>query len=95
MPDRNSFIADELPIPVYSIGAGDCDGQLMIVSDMLGIFQAFTPKFVKKYAQIGSEMSKAFEAYVADVRAGEFPSEEYTYSMLGGELEKLMEICGK
>ena len=91
-PEVTKIIADELPIPVYSIGAGDCDGQLMIVSDMLGIFQAFTPKFVKKYAQIGSEMSKAFEAYVADVRAGAFPSEEYTYSMLKGELEKLMEI---
>jgi 3-methyl-2-oxobutanoate hydroxymethyltransferase len=94
-PEVTKIIADELPIPVYSIGAGDCDGQLMIVSDMLGIFQAFTPKFVKKYAQIGSEMSKAFEAYVADVRAGKFPSEEYTYSMLEGELEKLMELQGK
>ena len=94
-PEVTKIIADELPIPVYSIGAGDCDGQLMIVSDMLGIFQAFTPKFVKKYAQIGSEMSKAFEAYVADVRAGAFPSGEYTYSMLKGELEKLMEIRGQ
>ena len=94
-PEVTKIITDELPIPVYSIGAGDCDGQLMIVSDMLGIFQAFTPKFVKKYAQIGSEMSKAFEAYVADVRAGKFPSEDYTYSMLKGELEKLMEIRGK
>jgi 3-methyl-2-oxobutanoate hydroxymethyltransferase len=90
-PEVTKIIADELPIPVYSIGAGDCDGQLMIVSDMLGIFQAFTPKFVKKYAQIGSEMSKAFEAYVADVREGVFPSKEYTYSMLEGELEKLVE----
>jgi 3-methyl-2-oxobutanoate hydroxymethyltransferase len=88
-PEVTKIIADELPIPVYSIGAGDCDGQLMIVSDMLGIFQAFTPKFVKKYAQIGSEMSKAFDAYVADVRSGAFPSKEYTYSMLEGELEKL------
>ena len=94
-PEVTKIITDELPIPVYSIGAGDCDGQLMIVSDMLGIFQAFTPKFVKKYAQIGSEMSKAFEAYVADVRAGAFPSGEYTYSMLKGELEKLMEIRGQ
>ena len=94
-PEVTKIIADELPIPVYSIGAGYCDGQLMIVSDMLGIFQAFTPKFVKKYAQIGSEMSKAFEAYVADVRAGAFPSGEYTYSMLKGELEKLMEIRGQ
>ena len=94
-PEVTKIIADELPIPVYSIGAGDCDGQLMICSDMLGIFQAFTPKFVKKYAQIGSEMLNAFEAYVADVRTGTFPSGEYTYSMLEGELEKLMEIRGQ
>jgi len=94
-PEVTKIIADELPIPVYSIGAGDCDGQLLICSDMLGIFQAFTPKFVKKYAQIGSEMLNAFEAYVADVRTGTFPSGEYTYSMLEGELEKLMEIRGQ
>jgi 3-methyl-2-oxobutanoate hydroxymethyltransferase len=90
-PEVTKIIADELPIPVYSIGAGDCDGQLMISSDMLGIFQAFTPKFVKKYAQIGSEISKAFEAYVADVREGLFPAEEHTYNMLEGELEKLLQ----
>jgi 3-methyl-2-oxobutanoate hydroxymethyltransferase len=91
-PEVTKIIADELPIPVYSIGAGDCDGQLMISSDMLGIFQAFTPKFVKKYAQIGSEISKAFEAYVADVREGAFPAEEHTYNMLEGELEKLNDL---
>jgi 3-methyl-2-oxobutanoate hydroxymethyltransferase len=94
-PEVTKIIADELPIPVYSIGAGDCDGQLMICSDMLGIFQAFTPKFVKKYAQIGGEMSRAFEAYVADVREGAFPTKEYTYSMLEGELEKLMQALGQ
>jgi 3-methyl-2-oxobutanoate hydroxymethyltransferase len=91
-PEVTKIIADELPIPVYSIGAGDCDGQLMICADILGIFQAFTPKFVKKYAQIGAEVKSAFEAYVGDVRAGAFPSQEYTYSMLEGELEKLNQL---
>jgi 3-methyl-2-oxobutanoate hydroxymethyltransferase len=91
-PEVTKIIAAELPIPVYGIGAGDCDGQVMICSDILGIFQAFTPKFVKKYAQIGREMQNAFEAYAADVRDGAFPSQEHTYNMLEGELEKLMEI---
>jgi 3-methyl-2-oxobutanoate hydroxymethyltransferase len=91
-PEVTKIIADELPIPVYSIGAGDCDGQLMICSDILGIFQAFTPKFVKKYAQIGAEMLNAFNAYVSDVQSGAFPSEEHTYSMLEGELEKLNDL---
>jgi 3-methyl-2-oxobutanoate hydroxymethyltransferase len=91
-PEVTKIIAEELPIPVYSIGAGDCDGQLMICADILGIFQAFTPKFVKKYAQIGAEMQNAFEAYVGEVRSGAFPAKEHTYSMLGGELEKLNEL---
>ena len=83
------------PIPVYSIGAGLCDGQAMICSDILGIFQAFTPKFVKKYADLGGEMKKAFEAYIADVRAKQFPADEHTYAMLDGELQKLESLRNK
>lgn len=88
-PEVTKMMAHELPIPIYGIGAGDCDGQVMICSDILGVFQAFTPKFVKKYADIGSEMRKVFENYIADVRAGAFPAEEHTYRMIEGELEKL------
>jgi 3-methyl-2-oxobutanoate hydroxymethyltransferase len=79
-----------LTIPVYSIGAGpDADGQLMIVSDVLGIFQAFTAKFVKKYANLGEETLKALSTYAEDVRAGKFPEPQHTYNMLEGELPKL------
>ena len=88
-PEVTRIIARELPIPIYGIGAGDCDGQVMICSDILGVFQAFTPKFVKKYADLGAEMLKVFEAYSADVREGRFPAGEHTYKMLSGELEKL------
>ncbi len=88
-PEVTRILADELPIPVYGIGAGDCDGQVMICSDILGVFQAFTPKFVKKYANLGEEMYKVFEAYSADVRAGAFPADEHTYKMIEGELDKL------
>jgi len=94
-PEVTKIMADELPIPIYGIGAGDCDGQVMICSDILGVFQAFTPKFVKKYADIGGEMLKVFESYSADVRAGEFPAAEHTYKMIDGELDKLKDLRKK
>jgi 3-methyl-2-oxobutanoate hydroxymethyltransferase len=89
-PEVGKFIAADLKIPVYGIGAGPfVDGQLLIVSDMLGIFEAFTPKFVKKYANLSEQTFKAMKDYIEDVRTGRFPSEEYTYKMLEGEKEKL------
>lgn len=92
-PEVCKIIRDELTIPVYSIGAGiHADGQLMISSDMLGIFQAFTPKFVKKYANLAEEITKAFEAYVEDVRKLRFPEDDHTYKMVEGELTRLMEM---
>lgn len=95
-PDVCKVIRDELTIPVYSIGAGiDADGQLMIVSDILGIFQAFTAKFVKKYANLGEETLKALQAYVDDVRNGRFPEPQHTYTMIEGELPKLMALLKK
>ncbi len=95
-PEVCKIIRDELTIPVYSIGAGvDADGQLMIVSDILGIFQAFTAKFVKKYANLGEETLKALQAYAEDVRTGRFPEAQHTYSMVEGESQKLMAALGK
>lgn len=88
-PEVTKIIQREIPIPIYSIGAGDCDGQVMICSDILGVFQAFTPKFVKKYGNLGEEMSKVFDQYVKEVRAGEFPGDEHTYKMVEGEYGKL------
>ncbi len=89
-PEVCGIIRNELTIPVYSIGAGkEADGQLMIVSDILGIFQAFTPKFVKKYVDLGKETLSALKAYVEDVRTERFPEDQHTYSMLDGELPKL------
>jgi len=95
-PEVCKIIRDELRIPVYSIGAGiDADGQLMIVSDILGIFQAFTPKFVKKYANLGEEILKALQAYANDVRTAKFPETQHTYNMIEGELPKLMSALKK
>ena len=91
-PEVAGFIRAELPIPVIGLGAGtEVDGQLLIVSDVLGIFQAFTPKFVKKYADIAGIATAALTEYVTDVRAGAFPSDEHCYHMLAGETEKFEE----
>jgi 3-methyl-2-oxobutanoate hydroxymethyltransferase len=92
-PEVCKIITEELTIPVYSIGAGiHADGQLMISSDVLGVFQAFTPKFVKKYANLAEEITRAFEAYVEDVRKLRFPEDNHTYKMVEGELPRLMEM---
>lgn len=64
----------------------------MICSDILGIFQAFTPRFVKKYANLGAEMLKVFEAYSAEVRDGRFPTEKHTYKMMPGEWEEFNKL---
>ena len=92
-PEVMKIIRDELKIPVYSIGAGvHADGQLTICSDLLGMFQAFTPKFVKKYENIAERATKAFEAYVQEVRNREFPADQHTYKMVEGEFDKLQKL---
>jgi 3-methyl-2-oxobutanoate hydroxymethyltransferase len=83
------IVCDAVPVPVYGIGAGACDGQVMVSSDLLGLFQAFTPKFVKRYAQIGADMKAAFEAFAEDVRGGRFPGPEHGYAMKPGEVREL------
>ena len=91
-PEVGGFISKKLDIPVLSIGAGaDCDGQLLIVSDMIGQFQAFTPKFVKKYANVAEVITQAMRTYVEEVREGRFPSAEHSYSMVQGEEETFAE----
>ncbi|UCE53073.1 MAG: 3-methyl-2-oxobutanoate hydroxymethyltransferase [Desulfobacterales bacterium] len=95
-PEVTKIIRDEMPIPIYSIGAGiHADGQVMIVSDLVGHFQAFTPKFVKRYGNVAGEMSKSFESYINEVKEGQFPGEEHAYRMIDGELPKLMELLKK
>lgn len=79
-PELTEFIAKKLSIPVYSIGAGlPCDGQLIICGDMLGMFQAFTPKFVKKYANVAEVVTNAFKEYVDDVKNERFPEDKHVY----------------
>ncbi|NPV69314.1 MAG: 3-methyl-2-oxobutanoate hydroxymethyltransferase [Firmicutes bacterium] len=90
-PEVGKVITERASIPIISIGAGPyCHGQLLIVHDMLGFFDRFTPKFVKKYCDISSVMLEAFQAYIKEVQAGVFPEEKHNYSMKAGELEKLL-----
>jgi 3-methyl-2-oxobutanoate hydroxymethyltransferase len=93
-PEVGKFITELLPIPVYGIGAGmHTDGQLLIISDLIGQFQAFTPKFVKKYANVAEVVTAAIRAYGEDVRAETFPAEEHCYRMIEGEYPKFMEMA--
>ena len=90
-PEVSRIIRDNLRIPVYGIGAGvEVDGQLTICSDLLGLFQAFTPKFIKKYENLAEKTVNAFSEYVQEVRNSQFPEEQHTYKMVDGEYEKLM-----
>jgi 3-methyl-2-oxobutanoate hydroxymethyltransferase len=92
-PETGKAITEALSIPVYGIGAGPyTDGQLLIVSDMLGIFQTYTPKFVKKYANLAGDMKQAFETYIREIREGQFPTLDYCYKMKAGEADKLLEL---
>ena len=92
-PEVTSYIHQTLTIPVLSIGAGPhCDGQLLIVSDMIGQFQAFTAKFVKKYCNVAEVIIKAMSEYCEEVRSGDFPGDEHCYHMIEGEEPKFLEI---
>ncbi|HKJ64055.1 MAG TPA: 3-methyl-2-oxobutanoate hydroxymethyltransferase [Desulfopila sp.] len=96
-PEVQKCIWEKLEIPVMSIGAGPhCDGQLLIVSDLIGQFQAFTPKFVKKYCNIAETITAAMGEYVKEVKAGVFPDEDtYCYRMMEGEQEKFLKLIEK
>ena len=89
-PEVGKIISEMLSIPVLGIGAGMyTDGQVLIIGDMLGYFEAFTPKFVKKYANLAEIITKAFGEYIEDVRTGKFPEEKHCYRMVEGESDKL------
>lgn len=73
------LVSERLRIPTIGIGAGvGCDGQVLVTHDMLGLFDRFTPRFVKTYADIHAEMARAFGEYIQDVEARSFPAEEHS-----------------
>ena len=84
------YITEKLTIPTIGIGAGsDCDGQVLVYADMLGMFSDFVPKFVKQYANVGDIMKDAIKGYMNDVSEGIFPAKEHTFAISDEVLEKL------
>lgn len=84
------LITNELHIPTIGIGAGNiCDGQVLVYQDMLGLFSDFTPKFVKRFANVGEVMKEAFRSYCEEVKEGTFPAKEHEYAIGDEVLEKL------
>jgi 3-methyl-2-oxobutanoate hydroxymethyltransferase len=80
-------VTQRLSIPTIGIGAGGgCDGQVLVWHDMLGYYEGRAPRFVKRYANLGAEITRALEAYAAEVRSGTFPEERHTYVMPEEEL---------
>ncbi len=85
-----SRISKEISIPTIGIGAGaGCDGQVLVYQDMLGLFSDFTPKFVKKFANVGEIVQGAFSDYIKEVQEGTFPAQEHTFKMDDDILDKL------
>ena len=73
-------ISESIQSPTIGIGAGNkCDGQILVTEDLLGIFDEFEPKFVRRYAQIAQEMEKAVGNYIKDVESRDFPSKDESY----------------
>jgi 3-methyl-2-oxobutanoate hydroxymethyltransferase len=76
------LITKSINIPTIGIGAGaGCDGQVLVYQDMLGMFGGFTPKFVKKFADTGEIMKQAFKDYINEVKSGDFPAQEHTFTI--------------
>ncbi|HPF43451.1 MAG TPA: 3-methyl-2-oxobutanoate hydroxymethyltransferase [Syntrophomonadaceae bacterium] len=83
-------ITEEVGVPTIGIGAGQyCDGQVLVINDMLGMFTGHIPKFVKKFADLQPKIIEALTAYKEEVEAGTFPSDEYAFTISDEVLEKL------
>jgi 3-methyl-2-oxobutanoate hydroxymethyltransferase len=97
IPDRVAqIITERLQIPTIGIGAGPhCDGQNLVLHDMVGLFDRFTPKFVKKYANCWDVISKALTDFQEDVRKGEFPKAEHSFIMKEDEYQALLKHIAK
>lgn len=84
------MITESIGIPTIGIGAGKyCDGQVLVIQDMLGMFSNFTPKFVKKYSEVGNHIQEAVKTYIEEIQKEVFPGEEHTFSISEEVLKKL------
>jgi len=84
------IITKELKIPTIGIGAGvDCDGQVLVTNDMVGLFDRFVPKFVKQYVKLAPQISEGVKRYKKEVESGKFPTKEHTFEIKTEELKKV------
>jgi len=89
------IITQKVKIPTVGIGGGlDCDGQVLVLHDMVGLFRRFTPKFVKVYADVYSVQLDAVKRYIADVQGSKFPAEEHTFTMKDDVVAELRKAYG-
>jgi 3-methyl-2-oxobutanoate hydroxymethyltransferase len=89
------WISQRLAVPTIGIGAGPgCDGQVLVTHDLLGLFERFTPKFVKKYADLHAEMQRAFSEFIADVQTQAFPGPEHSIEMTDDEWQQFLKDVG-
>ena len=89
-------ITGRLQVPTIGIGAGNqCDGQVLVLHDLLGLYDRFVPKFVKQYAQLGDAAVAAMQGYIADVANRAFPAPEHSFGMKAEELEELLKDIGE
>jgi len=97
VPERLAeLISQRLSIPTIGIGAGvGCDGQVLVTHDLLGLFDRFTPRFVKRYANLHEELQRAFEAYKSDIQTRHFPSTEHTFSIKDEEWQVFLAELGE
>ena len=87
------IISEKISIPTIGIGAGvNCDGQILVYQDMLGMYSDFTPKFVKTYEKLGEKMDFAFKKYIEEVKCGDFPEEKHSFKISDEVIEKLGEV---
>ena len=88
-----ALVTSKLAVPTIGIGAGaGCDGQVLVTSDVLGLFDRFQPKFAKRYANLLEEMNHAFESYCSEVATHAFPAREHETGMAAGEWEQLQQL---
>ena len=86
----SKIITDSIKIPTIGIGSGpDCDGQVLVVHDVLGLYEKIKPKFAKRYLELSKDVVKAVTSYKNDVISGKFPSQEHSFSMEKSEFERL------
>lgn len=89
------LLSRSLTVPVIGIGAGaGCDGQVLVSTDMLGIQDELTPRYLKRYAALSGEMDRAVRSYLSEVKCGVFPGEEHVYDMQSGERDELRRLRG-